>query len=72
MQMHENPKRAEEKNFPLQGSSAKLARAMSAIAGLWHLSEVVIPANAGTHTPRPRNLKPRNLKKSQSFGFYQQ
>jgi hypothetical protein len=31
MQLHENPKRAEERNFPLQGSSAKLARTMRAI-----------------------------------------
>ena len=31
MHLHENPKRAREKNFPLQGSPAKLARAMRAI-----------------------------------------
>jgi len=31
MQLHEKPKGASQKNFPLQGSSAKLARTMRAI-----------------------------------------
>ena len=72
MHLHGNPKGSREKIL-VAGQPCKIgecnqkASENNLVAALHQTKVLVVPANAGTHTPRPRDLS-----KCPLFGFVQQ